>query len=280
MFFRKWQQLLSPAGIAGLTALFYGTTIEPYRPTLTRIEIPLANLPPAFDGFTIAHISDIHVGSWTSSRHLNNVMRQINALNTDMIVLTGDYVIRVLRPSFMQMLLESLRILRAKEGVYGVLGNHDYKVDAYAVREQVKMGGVHLLANDHIAIQRGDQTLYLAGIEDVLRGNEDLDAALEGIPPGACIILLAHEPDYADEVARDGRVRLQLSGHTHGGQVRIPILGPVYSQLPKMACIYIMGLYHVEQLTLYVTRGIGMVRPFVRFNCPPEIVHITLRKMA
>jgi hypothetical protein len=131
-----------------------------------------------------------------------------------------------------------------------------------------------VLENSHVALQREDETIYLAGVGDIWEEHDDLPAALDGIPAGETVILLAHEPDFADEAARDGRVDLQLSGHTHGGIVRFP-------GLPAFITVYLGqrytdGLYAVGGLQLYVNRGLGVVRPPVRFGSRPEVTLLTL----
>jgi len=113
-------------------------------------------------------------------------------------------------------------------------------------------------------------------VDDVWERHADLEKALKGVPTGATVVLLAHEPDYADEVAADGRVSLQLSGHSHGGQVRLPFIGPPF--LPYLGRKYPAGLYRVGEMWLYVNRGVGLVRPAVRFNCRPEVTLLRLRQ--
>ena len=138
----------------------------------------------------------------------------------------------------------------------------------------VFQAGLTLLPNRHIALSRGDASLYIAGVDDIWVKKQNLDGALAGIPPDSAVVLLAHEPDYADKVAASQRVGLQLSGHTHGGQIRIPGWGaPV---LPWLGKKYDAGLFHIDGMALYVNRGLGMIPPYVRINCRPEITHITL----
>jgi predicted MPP superfamily phosphohydrolase len=142
------------------------------------------------------------------------------------------------------------------------------------VAQAIQDGGARLLLNGHIALTREDATLYLAGVDDIWERQHDLSAALSGIPTNAPVVLLAHEPDYADEVTLTGKVGLQLSGHSHGGQVRLPLVGAL--ELPWLGEKYDMGLYDVGGMALYVTRGVGMIAPHVRFNCRPEIAQIEL----
>jgi predicted MPP superfamily phosphohydrolase len=241
---------------------------------ITRLRVALPNLPRAFDGLTLVQVSDLHMGEWMTLSRMQYVAEQVNALRPDVIALTGDFV-GALRADTPSELSRSLRALRAREGIFGVLGNHDHYTHAPTVRRAIRnAGNVQLLSNENAIIERGEQRLYIAGLDDIERNQHDLPQALNGIPHSAAVILLAHEPDYADEVAKTGRVGLQLSGHTHGGQVRVPGIGaPV---LPVLGRKYPMGLYVVDDLLLYVNRGVGMVSLYLRVNCRPEITHITL----
>jgi len=152
------------------------------------------------------------------------------------------------------------------------LGNHDLWEDAPLIRRELTNVGISVLVNAGLSLAGGE--LWVAGVDDVWSGDPDLDAALNGAPADATIILLAHEPDYADVVSEHGGVDLQLSGHSHGGQVQLPLIGaPV---LPYLGRRYPAGLYHIEELTLYTNRGVGTIYPPIRFNCRPEVTLITL----
>lgn len=272
--FLKWGiRSVGAVSVASLGGVGYTTRIEPYHVGVTQVEVPLAKLPAAFDGFTLAHISDLHLEGWNHPDHIQSAMEQVAALNTDVIVMTGDYVTDD-EPT--AETVQAFRYLTGRGNVYATLGNHDHWVNHRAVRTALLEAGAFLVINDYVILERGSDRLYLAGVDDVWERRHRIDRALDGIPDESCVVLLAHEPDYADEVARDGRVSLQLSGHTHGGQVRLPFIGA--PMLPHLGEKYNMGLYTIDALQLFVTRGIGMVRPFVRFGCPPEIAHITLRK--
>lgn len=260
-------------GFASLGGAVYATSIEPFSIRQRDVNIALGKLPPAFEGYRLVHLSDIHLGYDVPADYIESVFMQVNALNPDAILVTGDYITRRYDTDIHD--IERLfSLLSARDGVYAVLGNHDHWSQAGAVTQALTRASVQVLSNRHINITRGDDSLVIAGVDDVWEALADLDAALKGTADSACIVLMAHEPDYADAVAADGRVSLQLSGHTHGGQVRIPFFGaPV---LPKFGLKYDYGVYHLRDLTLYTTSGVGMVKPAVRFNCPPEFVHITL----
>jgi predicted MPP superfamily phosphohydrolase len=195
-----------------------------------------------------------------------------NDLQPDLILLTGDYVLETADSIF--ELAPVLAELNATHGIYAVLGNHDHWTDAGVVRQGLKESGLPVLHNEGVAVGVGTGTLYVAGIDDSWSGQPDLEAALSGLPASAPAVLLAHEPDFADKYLADGRVALQLSGHSHGGQVRLPGVGPLV--LPRFGQKYHNGLNRVQNSWVYTTRGIGVIGPPVRFNCPPEITEITL----
>jgi predicted MPP superfamily phosphohydrolase len=158
-----------------------------------------------------------------------------------------------------------------------VLGNHDVKSDPNLVEGLLRAVGIQVLANQSVPIEGNGTRLWLSGVNDPLEGKPDLAQTLHSVAPDEPVILLAHEPDYADHVVRYP-VDLQLSGHTHGGQIRVPFLPPGY--LPPLGRKYVWGLYKIGGLTLYTNRGLGTVNVPVRMNCPPEITLLTLRRSA
>jgi predicted MPP superfamily phosphohydrolase len=167
-----------------------------------------------------------------------------------------------------------LASLNAKYGIFAVLGNHDLWTDAVVVRAGLEREGVPVLVNQGVTLSVGRDNIYLAGLDDAWSGQPDLSAALDGSATDIPVILLAHEPDVADISALDGRVSLQLSGHSHGGQVRLPGVGaPI---LPYLGQKYEQGVYRVNNMWVYTNRGLGVIPPPVRLNCPPEITEITL----
>jgi uncharacterized protein len=195
-----------------------------------------------------------------------------NGLQPDLIVLTGDYVLESEESIF--ELAPALAALNARYGIFTVLGNHDLWTNAKTVRRGLQQAGLPVLINEGVSLSVGPAELYLAGLDDGWSGQPDLKPALAQLPPDTPAILLAHEPDLADTFALDGRISLQLSGHSHGGQVRLPGLGaPV---LPYLGQKYDQGLYQVGSMWLYTNRGIGLGPAPIRFNCPPEITEITL----
>jgi predicted MPP superfamily phosphohydrolase len=185
-------------------------------------------------------------------------------------VLTGDYVSR--SAEYASSCAQSLSPLVVRHRTLACLGNHDHWTDAERVAGALADAGVTVLRN---AAREMADGLWVAAVDDVWEGHADLEGALQEIPDGATAVLLAHEPDYADRVAADGRVGLQLSGHSHGGQVWLPFIGPPF--LPYLARKYPRGLYSVGGMRLYVNRGVGLIAPAVRFNCRPEVAALTLR---
>jgi uncharacterized protein len=165
--------------------------------------------------------------------------------------------------------------LRARDGSVAILGNHDYLTDVKLVRRCIREGGVTELINGVRTLKRGEAALHVAGIDDVMEGRSRLDLVLGQLPEDGAAILLAHEPDFADVSTATGRFDLQLSGHSHGGQVAVPFLRRLI--LPPFSQRYTRGLYDVRGMIQYTNRGIGFVHARLRFLCRPEITVFTLR---
>jgi predicted MPP superfamily phosphohydrolase len=259
--------------LAGAAGMGYACFIEPDWIEIERIMIRIPRLPKAFDGFTIVQMGDFHIGPDNGPKRIRAAVDAALKLEAQWFVLTGDFV-TTLSGNEPDILVQELSRLSAPGGVYAVLGNHDWWTDARTVADALDRAGIAVLRNASAAVRRGEEVLFLAGVDDVWEHKADLERALAGVPDDGAAVLLAHEPDYADTVAADGRVVLQLSGHSHGGQVRLPFNEPYVT--PLWARKYRIGLYPVGNMQLYVNRGIGMVRPAVRFNCRPEITFLTL----
>lgn len=283
---RRFLKLASGTAAVGTLAIGADATIfEPNRPRLVRQQIPLRRLPAAFDGLTILQLSDFHYDPYFSATPIAAAVRMANELGPDLVVLTGDFVTSPVfhrsnliqrSEALIEPCAEALRGLSAPFGVWAVLGNHDVFADPHHIMLCLRSAGIQILRNDAAPIEREGQRFWLSGIGDVLAGDSNLGKALRGIPQDDAVVLLAHEPDFADHAARFS-VDLQLSGHSHGGQVCFPLLGPVY--LPHMARKYPIGLRQVGQLMLYTNVGIGTLIVPVRWNCPPEVTLITLRSL-
>lgn len=239
----------------------------------TSVTVRLLRLPVLFQGIRIVHFSDLHLGFFVDAADLQRICSSIMELQPDLICFTGDLVDE--EPQAAEEALPLLAALQAPLGKVAVLGNHDVLAGAGPVAEQLELAGFQVLNNRHVRLERGEATLYVAGVDDVLHGLPDLGQALQGIPADGCVLLLAHEPDFADEAGQYS-VDLQLSGHSHGGQVRLPFGGPILT--PPKGRRYPDGLRRVagSPLQVYTNRGTGTTILPIRFFCRPEITLLTL----
>lgn len=264
------------AGAGGLASVLaglgYSTLLEPERLSLERVIARLPRLPTALDGLRIAVLSDFHLHPFTKIEQVQAAVRLANAQRPDVVVLLGDYVDATAEA--IHELAPALAQLNSRLGVFGVLGNHDHWKGAKLVRRVLQDAGIRVFRNEGVGLGVGGSELFLAGLDSAWAGQPDLDKALAGRRERALTVLLVHEPDYADVAATDGRIALQLSGHSHGGQVRLPFVGAL--QLPSWGRKYDHGLYRLEGMLHYTNRGIGVCDIPVRFNCPPEVTEITL----
>jgi predicted MPP superfamily phosphohydrolase len=239
---------------------------------IERVQLPIKNLKPALEGLRIVQLGDLHLYPFTDIGQIRQAIETANALEPDLIVLMGDYVTRQAEAVF--ELVPLLSTLNAKYGVFTIIGNHDIWTDVEVVQSGLTKARLPILKNDGLMLAVGRERLYLAGVDDGWSGQPDLAAALANLPGDVTTILLAHEPDLADQFSQDGRISLQLSGHTHGGQIRLPGIGAVI--LPYLGLKYDLGLYQINGMWLYTNRGIGNVAEPVRLNCSPEVTEITL----
>jgi predicted MPP superfamily phosphohydrolase len=251
---------------------WYIWRIESHSWRITHLSLPVPHLPPVFEGYRVAHLSDLHLGTASIQRYLPAVIQAVNREHPDLIAITGDFVNS--RCADLSRGKNILSGLRAPDGVWASWGNHDYRVGIEVVEALAQQAGITVLRNAHHAITRGTDRLVVAGLDDVIRGIPNLNQTLENAPGGSPVILMVHEPDFARIAAADSRIILQLSGHTHGGQVRLPRIGAPL--LPIFGCLYPAGAYRVGNLALYVTCGVGTSRFVIRLNCRPEIVIVSL----
>lgn len=266
-------------GIIGTGTIYYAHNIEPTWLNITHHQLHLPRITKAFNGYRLVQITDIHADdSFMTAERLAGLVQTINALQADVIVITGDFVTNYL-PDAKRTLTE-LNQLQTRDGVFGVLGNHDHPSGVEWVRECLHVGQVQELANKTHTIQRGDQVLHIVGMDDLWPQNRGIPAPIwthqpllqqltSSLPDAGAAILLVHEPDFADVTAQNSRIDLQLSGHSHGGQVRIPLHGPIF--LPPLSRVYPKGRYQIESLIQYTNSGLGMLAPYFRFDCRPEI---------
>lgn len=259
----------------GVAAGVYSYGWERHWIETTEVTITLPKLPDAFRGTKLVHFSDLHLGHFSEPKDVQHVVDLIMSKKPDMICFTGDLVDESTR--YLSAVLPILGQLEATLGKYAVLGNHDYRArQQQVIRDTLSSAGFEVLDNRHVRVDRQGSSLHMAGVDDVLFGVPDLARALGDIPTDEAVILLAHEPDFADETAAYP-VGLQLSGHSHGGQVRLPLIGAILT--PKLSQKYVQGLYKVKDTSLqvYTSRGLGTTILPIRLFCRPEVTVITLR---
>ncbi|MGA8491690.1 MAG: metallophosphoesterase [Terriglobales bacterium] len=285
-FLTRRRFLQVAAGVAATGALALGEDIvilEPNRPILRAVEVELARLPTAFDGFTIAQLSDFHYDE-RSAVPIKAAVEIVNSLHPDLVVLTGDFVTV---PPFHRRFHSAKRAteaaepcadllsqLRARLAILSVLGNHDVESDPRRITEILDSRGLPVLRNRSIPIEQAGSRIWLSGLDDVWEGDPDIQGTLRRVPNDEPVVLLVHEPDYADKAVRYS-IDLQLSGHSHGGQIWLPGIGAPW--LPALARKYPRGIYRIGPLTLYTNMGLGTIRLPIRLNCRPEVTLFTLR---
>lgn len=275
------RQFLKLSGLAAAAVGFYAGEIARHEIDIVQKTIVIPRLPEAFNGFRIVQVSDIHFREYTEPSFIKLVLHEVNSLKPDLVALTGDFVsyVPMARHMSIPWAYECGELLKRIQCVqrYAVLGNHDCIVNEAAAADALTTHGIPVLRNESIPIEREGKRVWLAGVTDSLEGSPRSDFA-KAFPrmaraDGEPVILLAHEPDVAPVAAKHG-YDLMLSGHTHGGQVRIPLLPAL--QLPPLGEDYVEGHFQVGAMQLYVNRGIGTVGVPFRLNCPPEITVLTL----
>jgi len=260
-------------GLAGSAALA-GLRSALRPPALRRIELRLPRWPRARDGYRIVQISDVHIGPLLDRRFARAVVERVNALEPDLVAVTGDLVDG--RAEVLSAEVAPFAELRARDGVYFVPGNHDHYSGARAWLARVRALGMRPLVNERVTLGEGEAAFDLAGVDDahahLLGGGfgEDLDAALAGRDPDRPVVLLAHDPGTFRRAAGRG-VDLQLSGHTHGGQIW------PFSLVVRAVVPFVAGRYTRGASQLYVSRGTGFWGPPMRLLAPAEITEIALR---
>ncbi|MFM2308617.1 MAG: hypothetical protein RLY87_737 [Chloroflexota bacterium] len=260
---KRWWTLAT-FGFVGGALWRYARHHEPARPTVVTRTISDSRWGDALEGFTIAQISDIHLGQPHSDENLEWTIGQLLTLRPDIIVLTGDLVNN--RPALSRLSMY-LHRLHAPCGVYAIAGNHDYAENIDDVRAALEFVGIPLLQNQGKIVQYRGASLWLAGVDDIWHGNIDIAAAVQSAPGDMPIVLLAHSPDTVREASAHAAVVLQLSGHVHGGHIRLPLLGPLAR--PRFGRLYTHGTQRVGSVHLHISLGLGG-RP-VRLGNPPEL---------
>ncbi len=256
---------------------FLYTGFDPKWIEIKQLDLTLPRLPAAFDGYRILQISDIHIGTWMTPERLHGIISLVNQQRPDLIVNTGDYF--SYDPlTWQDVMVRELSRLEAADGILSVLGNHDYWVGAKAIHDILSQSGIRDITNQVVSLSRNGAKLHIAGGDCAYVDRFTLAPILPQVPADACTILLVHEPDTADQSAASGAFDLQLSGHSHGGQMILPIYGSALRI--RLAKKYPLGLYHVGEMLQYTNRGLGTALVPLRINCRPEITVFTLRSPA
>ena len=244
--------------------------IEANSVSIEKIEIRLARLPKKLDGFRIVHLSDIHHSPFTSLEFIRHSVEIANSLEPDLFALTGDFVSH--EPEYIAPMAELLAELSSEFGSFACLGNHDHWTDAEAVTAHLRAAGIKVLINEGFRFAARDVSFWFGGVDDYMVGKTDLRSALRGAFPDEMILLLAHNPNIMRQASLAG-VDLILSGHTHGGQVKIR--DDEKRLFPRRRLTN--GLRRRRQTQIYITRGIGTVVLPIRYGCPPEISLLELK---
>ena len=250
-----------------------GAHNDVYDIEVTRHEVFVDDLPPSFDGYRIAFLTDTHVASFMRRALYREAVAQVTKFDPDLVLLGGDFVTWERHIPLMAELL--LTGLAARDGMYAVLGNHDYWTSADGVVAAMTARGVRFLINRSIAIRRGNDVLSILGIDEVYRGEPDIPAAFSSVARDRPCIGVSHHPDIIDKL-EGRRLDLLVCGHTHGGQIRFPLFGSVVVP-SKHEARYASGFHRVGGVLLSVSRGIGAVPP-LRILCKPEVATFTLRR--
>jgi predicted MPP superfamily phosphohydrolase len=276
---RLRERVRQPRSRRTLAAILQAAMIEPYRVEISHQPIRIKKLPAEFEGFRIVQLSDLHHSPFLGVSGIEAACNRANALNPDVIVLTGDYVSH--SKDYIAGCARAVSSLKARAGVFAVLGNHDHWTDAAMMAEALTGVGIRVLSNENVAIENSGTCIWLAGIDDMMVERDDLPAALKGTNERDVRILLSHNPAIIREAARAG-IDLVLSGHTHGGQINWRLLvGREQSAgrwFRRPSRRFIRGHAVLGETHLYVNRGLGTVVVPLRYGCPPEITLLELTR--
>ena len=251
------------------------TKFKPELFDLVNVNVKINDLPFTFHNYRIINLTDIHLGQWISPEYLNGVADYVNSLNPDMITLTGDYVSYILE-GYENDLLDSFKKLKAKDGKFAVLGNHDHWAGAEEIREILKKSDIIDLSNDVYTLEKDGEKLNISGVDSLTVGADDLDKVLEKLPHDGASILLVHEPDFAKVSSKTDRFDLQMSGHSHGGQLVIPGVETTPFRC-SYSIKYPVGAYKVNNMIQYTSKGLGTNSFWIRVNCKPEITKFYIK---
>lgn len=258
-------------------AMTYSLPEKKFTPNeidLVEVNITLPDLGKNFVNYRILNLTDVHLGQWVNPEYLSDLIDYVNTLNFDLATLTGDYFSYIL-DGYEDSLKDSFKKLKAKDGKFGVLGNHDHWMGAEKIRKLFEESDIVDLSNDVCVLSKGEDKLNLAGVDSSTVCADNLDkvlAKLDDCPT----VLLAHEPDFANESSQTGKIDLQISGHSHGGQFIIPKVETTPFRGPN-STKYPVGLYKIRDMMQYTSKGLGTNSFRIRINCNPEITIITLK---
>lgn len=267
---------LALIGLSGGT-YYYAREIEPALLGIHRETILSAKIPASFQNYKMIQFTDTHIGFQYTVEQLRELVKEINDEKPDVILFTGDLVDAPQSFDWDGELIQTLSDLHAPDGKYWIYGNHDHGgYGTQKINSVLTESGFTLLQNESIPIRKEKDRIHLAGLDDVMLGKPDLEKTLRDVDTESFTIMLVHEPDYASKTS-DHPVDVQLSGHSHGGQVRFPFIGHLYT--PDFAEKYVEGKFQIsDRLTLYVSKGVGTTRLPYRFLCKPEFNVYTLKK--
>jgi hypothetical protein len=258
---------LAPYALAAYGAFFGARALR-----REKVTIPVSGLPEGWHGVRIVQLSDLHAGRHVTRERLRTIARRAARLMPDLVVVTGDIVHN--SPEFARHAAEAIAAIPSRLGIFACLGNHDFWAGPDAVEEELTRAGVQVLRNRGVLLESAGDGLWLCGVDDPWSGRFDLRAALRGRPEGAATVLLSHQPNTWRRAQELG-IELQLSGHTHGGQLALLWLHRSLS-LARLITPFVAGLYRAGRSYLYVNRGAGSVMPMVRLGARPEVTELTL----
>lgn len=246
---------------------------DPAHFEVVNLKVNVPKLSPLFHGYRIVHISDIHYGQWMSAERMAGVAELINRQHPDMVAMTGDFV--SYSGKNINGLADGLKTISTRDGAIAVLGNHDHWLDSSRVRSILNRGQVTELDNSVLSVERAGSRLHFAGLDTTSLNKHRLATVMDKLPLDGPAVLLVHEPHFADTASKTKRFSLQLSGHSHGGQVVLPLLGMpfLHGSFKK----YCSGRYQAGGMTVYTNRGLGANTFWLRVNCKPEITVIELQ---